>query len=118
MAPPALSCFVTSLWVSLSVSMSCAEAVSFQLVMVVWFCCMFVWVCSHVIRLGYHADFIQLLVRVLLASRICASSSLFCNEFPFAGGFMSVSLLSHGLLLLLHFCHDDIRLVSAGQLST
>ena len=90
----ALSCFVTSLWVSLSVSINCAEAVPFQLVLVAWISCMFVWVCSHVIRLGYHVDFIRLLVW-------CACSLpefvhplyFFRNDLAFAGGFMKLWLL-------------------------
>ena len=100
--------------------MSCAEIVPFQLLLIVWFCCMFVWVGSHVMRPGCHADFIQLLVRYSARfPNLCILFLLvFCIDLPFASGFMKLCLLSHRLFL--HFCLYDIRLVSAvaDQLST
>ena len=80
---------------------------------------MFVWVCSHVTRLGRHVVFNQLLVWCVARFRNL------CILFLFVAGlwllqvvFMKLLLLSHGLLL--HLFHYDIPLVSAvaAELST
>ena len=107
------------MWASLFVSMSCAEALPFHLVLVAWFYCMFVWVCSHVIRLGHHVVFTGLLVWCTARFRnLCILFLFVAVIWLLQVVFIKLLLLSHGLLL--HFYYSDIPLESAvaGQLST
>ena len=70
-------CFIISLWVSLSVSMSCAEIVQFQLLLTVWFVvCLCGLAHMSCVRVATRISF-SCWCGILLAFRICAYSSLF-----------------------------------------
>lgn len=60
-----------------SVNMNCAETLTFQLVSLTWFCCMFVRVRSHVMPLACHMIVLQLRVMVFHASPILCISIFF-----------------------------------------